>query len=131
MSGIGWRRLSKNPCPGAVALLALNQHKIRWRELSGNPCPAAITLLALYPAKIHWSKLSYNTCPAAMKVLKKNYDKINWAGLLQMPYIFKEVYDYPAIRARMDLLREDFAREVGHPLRLERHLEAGCDPDDF
>ena len=60
-----------------------------------------------------------------------NLDKIYWGGLLQNPAIFKEVYDYPAIRARMDLLREDFAKAYGHPHRLESWLAAGGDPNDF
>ena len=47
------------------------------------------------------------------------------------PHIFIEVYDYAAIRAHMDLIREDLAKAAGHPARLMRHLEAGGRIDDF
>jgi hypothetical protein len=99
--------------------------------LSTNTCPDAVDILKKHPETINWGNISWSKCPAVIVLLAANLNRINWKFVWRNPGIFREMYDYAVIRARMDLLREDFAKLVGHPRRLAIHLAAGGDPEDF
>jgi hypothetical protein len=129
---IVWKILSKNYSREAVALLAINLNNIRWEEFSTNPLPEAVALMKLHPEKIHWAELSKNTNPDAVAMLEHiPIHKIDLPSLFENPAIFEQTYNYAAIRANMDIHREELSKVAGHPRRLVRYLEAGCDPDDF
>ena len=131
------RAMLENPCPGAVAHVLARMpigeplDEICWKFLSLNAGDEAMTLLAANRDKIYWPNLSLNAHPAAIAMLAERPGLIYWPAASQNPGIFEEVYDYPAMRAAMDVLREDLAVAAGHPRRLARHLELGGAPEDF
>ena len=105
----------------AISILEKNQDKINWNFLSENP--NAISILEKNQDKINWVTLSSN--PNAISLLKKNPDKINWCMLSSNEG--KNEINYPFLKERMDILREDLMKAVYHPKRLEKYLEFGYD----
>ena len=117
--------------PRAISIILENTIVLDLISLSANTNPEVLALLGAFPDVINWESLSGNPAPAALEMLRACPERIDWPALSRNPGIFEAVYDYPAMRARMDLLREDLARAAGHPRRLARLLEAGGDIEDF
>ena len=145
-----WARLSSNPAAGKILLE--NQSKIVWIKLSQNNSDIAMDLLDSHPENIDMFELSQNRHPRAPELIVRhcmaskhpvgNPEGIRRTGnTVQFPQlwtwiwnnsgIFEKCYDYAAIRARMDILREDLAKAAFHPHRLERYIKAGGDPDNW
>jgi hypothetical protein len=97
--------LSKYATPKII--LAIRQDQLCWKGLSENPHPEAMALLEAHPENIDWTAFSKN------------------------PGIFEAEYDYAAMRAAMDVLREDLVKAAFHPRRLARHLALGGEIEDF
>ena len=115
--------------------------RLDFMEVCNNTNPDALALLSRIPDshRIDWISVGYNCTLAALDIFwKLGYKKREGrprgnigASVSGNPYIFEEVYDYAAIRARMDFIREDLAKAAFHPRRLAAHLASGGDPDDF
>jgi hypothetical protein len=141
-----WPCLADNPA--AIHLLEANPDKIDWNWLSVNP--AAMHLLEANLDKVNWAHLSAN--PAAVPLLKANMGKANWFELhsnpnavdllLDQPYrkyfrwklsmnpgIFE--YDYPQMKASKQSLHTALIEELFHPDRVQKHLEAGFDLEEY
>ena len=129
--------LSMNTHPRALALLAANPGAINWSRLSANPAPEELAILAANVRCIEWRLLCRNPNPAAMRLVLANLDGLKnhyyppWSELAKNACCFERVCDYPAMRARMDLLREDLSKAAFHPRRVARFLDMGGDIDDL
>ena len=142
---IDWMSLLYNTNPAALDILAASpenvykicEHSARIRErLASVATPAIIELLTSRPdvVDIHWGGLSCNPCREALALLAANPGRIDWIELSRNPGIFEDTayaYDYTAMRAAIDVHREELAKVAGHPRRLARHLALGGDIDDF
>ena len=95
-----------------IELLKENLDKQFLPWLSENP--NAISILEKNQDKINWVTLSSN--PNAISLLKKNPDKINWCMLSSNEG--KNEINYPFLKERMDILREDLMKAVYHPKRF-------------
>jgi len=114
-----WIILSDNP--NAINLLEKNIDKIDWFYLSGNP--NAIKLLEQNIDKIDWEILSGNL--NAIELLEKNIDKIDWFYLLGNSSIFNISYNYPLIKKRIDIIKEELLIVTLYPDRIMNWIEQG------
>jgi hypothetical protein len=122
---INWSYLSSNK--NAIHLLEKYPDKIDWDWLSKNE--NAIHLLEKNQDKIHWEYLSRNS--GAIDLLRNNQDKINWEQFSQNPSIHKIVFDYDAMKVRMNVIKEELITVAMHPVRLQKWINMGGNIDDF
>ena len=120
--------LEFNENPDALALLAKNTY-----PSTSNHCIGENHTLAALDIMWKLGELLYDTKSMAWDATREVSYAVRMIprSVYGNPHIFKEVYNYAAIRAHMDLIREDLAKAAGHPRRLMRHLEVGGEIDDF
>ena len=145
---VNWDHLAHNTAPEAVALMAAHLDRVSWYNLLCNTAPEAVALLAANLDRLrinaldsHTEALILNHSSAVNSIIANNIYRIMMNSefgetktteiLSANPNIFIEKYDYAAMRAAMDVHREELAKAAFHPKRLARHLAAGGDPDEF
>ena len=62
-------------------------------------------------------------------LLEKNQDKINWRSLSNNPNIF--TYDYELMKENCSVFKEELIEKSWLPVRIEKWLEMGIDPNDM
>jgi hypothetical protein len=145
---VDWDHLAHNTAPEAVALMEAHLDRVSWYNLLLNPAPEAAALVEANLDRLrvnsldrHTEALILNHSPAVSSIIADNIRRImvmsdfgetNTIKILSAnPNIFTEKYDYAAMRAAMDVHREELAKAAFHPRRLARHLAAGGKIDDF
>jgi len=90
----------------------------------------------LYPHLLHLPEFYYHFQPlhylhTCINVYLKDYDDII-VRTIELEHSFENAsYDYPALKRRKDVIREELIRVALHPSRIAKWLEAGYFDDAY